>query len=538
MTELERGSNRDLAPHLVLLAIVVLWSSWAASCFFLNEDAFISFRYVQNLVQGHGLVYNPGVYDEGYSNLLWILLLAPFALAGIPPEHAAPALGILSGALLLYVVWRLAKRSLPDSRWLPLAAPGLAAASFSLVFWAGSGMETVFFGLLLACAVYFHLRERPSRFPWTGLFLGLAALTRPEGFGFILVFASHYLYCRWRKNPVGSDWRDLIPALGLLAAQFVFRRLYYGMWWSLPAIVKAGGSFTHLKAGLLYLLDWSILYPPLILGGLGLYGLIRHWRKKDASLLAMILIGQFVFIIYSGGDYLPHFRFLVTVLAPLVLLAVLGIGELKVVLKKTLRFLVPAFIGGVILWNLVLSISPTLDFWGRSPDMMHQNRKIMAGKWLRDALPPGTLIASGSAGALPYSSGLPSLDFAGLCNAEAALEGEKNVEGMVGHFIAHPGLIIRDKPWVVVLYPSASPMVDVLGWLEGKYAVPGYTFKRLSYPNQSVLSDPCFAEMYQPMMVRTAPDLYFTFYALKGEAVERCLAAGAMVVSPIKPKGM
>ena len=241
MTELERR-RRELPPHLVFLAILALWSAWAVSCFFLNEDAFISFRYVQNLVSGQGLVYNPGVHDEGYSNLLWILLLAPFALAGIPPERAAPALGILSGAVLLYVVWRMAKRLLPDRRWLPLAAPGFVAASFSVVYWAGSGLETVFFGLLLVCAVFFHLREpsepserlavasyapgkKPGRFPWTGLFLGLAALTRPEGFGFILIFAVHYLYCRWRKIPIGSDWRALIPALGLVAAQLVFHAI-------------------------------------------------------------------------------------------------------------------------------------------------------------------------------------------------------------------------------------------------------------------------------------------------------------------------
>ncbi|HDR06210.1 MAG TPA: hypothetical protein ENN88_01095, partial [Candidatus Coatesbacteria bacterium] len=241
MTELEHR-RRELLPKLVFLAILALWSAWAVSIFFVNEDAFISFRYVQNLVSGRGLVYNPGLHDEGYSNLLWILLLAPFALAGVPPERAAPALGILSGAALLYVVFLLARRLLPERRWLPLAAPGLAASAFSAVHWAGSGLETVFFGLLLTCAAFFHLRERPSRFPWTGLFLGLAALTRAEGFGFILVFAVHYLYCRWRKIPVGSGWRDLVPAVGLAAAQLVFRLAYYGMWWSLPALVKAGGG--------------------------------------------------------------------------------------------------------------------------------------------------------------------------------------------------------------------------------------------------------------------------------------------------------
>lgn len=43
---------------------------------FLTDDAFISFRYARNLVEGHGLVYDLGEYVEGYSNFLWVLELA------------------------------------------------------------------------------------------------------------------------------------------------------------------------------------------------------------------------------------------------------------------------------------------------------------------------------------------------------------------------------------------------------------------------------------------------------------------------------
>ena len=43
---------------------------------FLSDDCYISFRYARNLVEGHGLVYNPGERVEGFSNPLWVLLLA------------------------------------------------------------------------------------------------------------------------------------------------------------------------------------------------------------------------------------------------------------------------------------------------------------------------------------------------------------------------------------------------------------------------------------------------------------------------------
>lgn len=50
---------------------------------FVVDDAFITFRYVQQWTHGNGLVYNIGDRVEGYSNFLWILLLAPFSLLGI-----------------------------------------------------------------------------------------------------------------------------------------------------------------------------------------------------------------------------------------------------------------------------------------------------------------------------------------------------------------------------------------------------------------------------------------------------------------------
>ncbi|MGB7063098.1 MAG: hypothetical protein WBF13_12190, partial [Candidatus Zixiibacteriota bacterium] len=43
---------------------------------FVCDDAFISFRYAKNFVEGHGLVYNIGEKVEGYSNFLWTLLLS------------------------------------------------------------------------------------------------------------------------------------------------------------------------------------------------------------------------------------------------------------------------------------------------------------------------------------------------------------------------------------------------------------------------------------------------------------------------------
>jgi hypothetical protein len=41
------------------------------------DNAYISYRYAENLVRGEGLVFNHGERVEGYSNFLYVLAVAP-----------------------------------------------------------------------------------------------------------------------------------------------------------------------------------------------------------------------------------------------------------------------------------------------------------------------------------------------------------------------------------------------------------------------------------------------------------------------------
>ena len=111
------------APWLLLLA-------WLTSvAWFLTDDAFISFRYVRNLLEGHGLVFNPGEYVEGYTNFLWILELAAlWGLFDLRPEHAANWLSVAyTGATLARPLVVAGPRPHPSRPGLPRLA-GLGPA--------------------------------------------------------------------------------------------------------------------------------------------------------------------------------------------------------------------------------------------------------------------------------------------------------------------------------------------------------------------------------------------------------------------------
>ena len=150
---------RVILLHLPWLALLVWLSSVA---WFLCDDAFISFRYVRNLLEGHGLVFNPGEYVEGYSNFLWVLELAAIWWAlGVAPEAAAPWLSVaFTAGTIAAMLWWIARLPLLRHRdlvgWMSL---GLVCASATFAVWtSGGGLETRQFT--------FFISPSSSSWPW------------------------------------------------------------------------------------------------------------------------------------------------------------------------------------------------------------------------------------------------------------------------------------------------------------------------------------------------------------------------------------
>jgi len=109
---------------VVAYAVYVSTVVWRASAviageryFSLGDDAMISMRYARNFVQGHGLVWNAGERPvEGYTNLLWVVVMAAIHALPLPVSKTSGAVKTLAAALLvanLFVTRRLAERAGP-----------------------------------------------------------------------------------------------------------------------------------------------------------------------------------------------------------------------------------------------------------------------------------------------------------------------------------------------------------------------------------------------------------------------------------------
>ena len=203
--------------HLVQDAAPELWESrWV------QDDAYISFRYARNLVEGNGLVFNVGERVEGYTNFLWTLMSAAPLAAGsddpLPSMHRAGlVLWFATYGLLLVFGVGLVSRKVYTA---PLvAAPLVAHWSFNQ--WYLSGMETPLVAFLTLLVLVIFAFQEPGRrlaaaaFGTTSVLLVMA---RPDTAVFVLGLALAMVACHPRWLADRAFWRRWAPAFLLPGA--------------------------------------------------------------------------------------------------------------------------------------------------------------------------------------------------------------------------------------------------------------------------------------------------------------------------------
>ncbi|UCG32909.1 MAG: hypothetical protein JSU68_14745, partial [Phycisphaerales bacterium] len=152
-------SARRASPELLGLSLVVLpvvpGMLLAAGTRWVCDDAFISFRYSENLVNGLGLVFSAGERVEGYTNFLWVMWTALGLRFGADAEVWSMAWGLIfyGGTIGLLAVYHRRVRRLVGATGpaIPVAA-FMAALHGDWNIWATGGLETSVFTFLCVSA--------------------------------------------------------------------------------------------------------------------------------------------------------------------------------------------------------------------------------------------------------------------------------------------------------------------------------------------------------------------------------------------------
>lgn len=426
-----------LAAWLAAWAVLACWR-WSREPYLL-DDAFISFRYARNLVEGHGLVYNPGERVQGFTNPLWTAFAAGFLRLGIDPLAGTRWVGI--GSYLISVVavaWLVVREPVPRPPWKqlgPALAPLALILPAGLAGFSGTGMETSFVGLLgLALGWRAFLtppRSGRDRAVFAALSLALVA-TRLDCAPWLLLAALVMLWAPFERGS-GADGlrargletlRLFVPAAVAGVVLLLSSLAYYGellpntYWAKVAGLQGFAIGWQYLKA---YLAGSPQVFVSLglIAAGLSLSG---SPRTRQFVLFAALCTGlHALYVVSVGGDFM-HYRLMFHVYPLLVAGAVAGLVSLN-----RRQALIGCLAGGAL---AVSSLAPSvLDrrHHMESLEEMHTCCAlpgILYGRRLAEVLPPDTVIATTMAGAIAYYSGLFTIDQLGLTDREVARHGE------------------------------------------------------------------------------------------------------------------
>jgi len=475
------------------------------------DDAYITFRYARNLVEGRGFVYNPGERVLGTTTPLYTLLMAGLALTSGSRDFPSLALAVnaLAGAISVGLLYGLGKRLTGHRAPATAAALLWAVAPYSVTFAIG-GMETDLAIALLLAASYAHVTGRSHTM---AILSALALLARPDTVILLGLLWLDLVLARQR-----IPWREGATTLALLAPWLIFGTLYFGSPLTISAAAKSITYRLPPGADLVRLVQhystpffedaflgsyWRLIgfAVYLLLYGLGGLRVIR----RDRRAWPLLAYPYAYLIIFAVANPLLFRWYLSPPLPFYFLFIVAGIGTVAHDFRESANRRIsesanrqrrvphlPIYSSTILLFTAA-ALGCTLTAWDLHPDhgpdrpapeMAWFKLELLyaqAADVVRAQAAPGDTLCAGDIGVLGYRTGLRILDTVGLVTPESTR-----------HYPADPAIY-------VINYAIPADLVLALN--------PGYIAILEVYGRRGLLPDPRFQARYR-LLENLETDIY------------------------------
>ncbi|HTK82022.1 MAG TPA: hypothetical protein VL633_07000 [Bacteroidota bacterium] len=443
---------------VLALAGLLIGGMYASQLKFVNDDAFISFRYARNAVNGFGLVYNVGEKVEGYTNFLWTMLIAAGMKLQIEPVKFSEVLGIFfylcTLSLFCAISWKLNPRRSSGLFVIPLTAVCLAVhRDFSV--YATSGLETSFYTFLISAlfACMLFGRSRTSLL-LSGFIVVLAMMTRPDGIIFLM--ASAFYVVLKRKNVAGNLFALFLPVVLLFLPYWFWRYSYFGAFFPNTYYAKSIDQAYYAR-GIWYVIVYvQTYYILLLIPVIGFIYLVRKIRSTSQTqtlneswkefsegseshpfvLSALFILIQLFYVIRIGGDFM-FARFLI----PITPMLFFALEQLTLRQRKTLLYvsLCAAVIAGTAFRNNLFynrdAISYIADEFQWYPDSHLERAKAQAAmlRKMFEGIPVRVGFIGEQAQLMYYLDPALAIECAGGLTDSAIAHQKISVRGRPGH---------------------------------------------------------------------------------------------------------
>ena len=301
----EQTSIRTLSAIILLLFLlhVILKTAW------LCDDAFITFRTVDNFTHGYGLTWNPGERVQVYTHPLWMFILSFFNFFTGDIYTVAIFLSVVfTMAAVIFWVFRFS-----TGHFFFLAVIPLLICSKAFIDYSTSGLENPlsYFLIVLFYFIFFESRYEPRKLFYLSLSGAFCIINRQDLSLMILPCIILFFIKVYRNRDRKTTWRRLTlytigGMLPLILWEF-FSLFYYGFPFPNTYYAKLTLLFSRiylLKQGAFYFF-YSIKKDPVTIAVifLAIITLLRQRNWKNTTAVSGIIL-YLLYVLYIGGDFM------------------------------------------------------------------------------------------------------------------------------------------------------------------------------------------------------------------------------------------
>jgi len=330
----ERRNLIRAAPVSLLVLSLILFLVFAIRRAWLCDDAYITFRTVDNLVNGYRLTWNTVERVQAYTHPLWMFLLSLVYLFTREIYYSSIILSlVVSFAAVLLFSLRIARTKVH-------AAFGVLALSLSNAFvdYSTSGLENPLTNLLLVVffAILFHYEQSRKRVFLLSLIASLSGLNRLDTLLFYLPVIAYELLTASEQVSLRRGFFIAVAGQIPLFLWECFSIFYYGFPFPNTAYAKLSTGIPSgelIRQGFFYLLN-SLDRDPItlvvILLGIPVAFIPLRYRgrttvtdflKGGTYSIAAGMVLYMLYIIKIGGDFMSGRYFALPLLCAIVIIS-------------------------------------------------------------------------------------------------------------------------------------------------------------------------------------------------------------------------